>query len=68
MQAFTTVADMPVGNPSVPSRYLLDQGFSEASVRRSRIAWTCFTESITNRELLSRVYDTNSLSAGWRML
>ena len=60
MQAFTTAIDMPVGDPSVTSCFLLDQGFSEASVRRARIAWTSLTESITNRELLSRVFGTNS--------
>ena len=68
MQAFTTAIDMPVGDPSVTSRCLLDQGLSEASVRRAGIAWTCLTESITDRELFSRVFDTNSPSAGWRML
>ena len=45
---------MPVGDPSVTSRFLLGQGFGEASVRRARIVWTCLTESITDRELLSR--------------
>ena len=68
MQAFTTVTDMMVGDPSVTSRFLLDQGFSEISVKRSRLAWTCITESITDRELLSRVFDTNSPSVAWRML
>ena len=68
MQGFTTAIDTPAGDPSVTSRFLLDQGFSEASERRARIAWTCLTESITDRELLSRVFDTNSPSAGWRML
>ena len=67
MQAFTTAIDMPVDDPSVTSRFMLDQGFSEASVRRARIAWTCLTESITDQELLSRVFGTNSPSAGWRM-
>ena len=47
---------------------MLNQGFSEAGVRRARIAWTFLTESITDRESLSRVFDTNSPSVGWRML
>ena len=68
MQTFTTAIDMLVGDPSVTSRFLIDQGFSEASVKRARTAWICLTESITDRELLSRVFDTNSPSAGWRML
>ena len=67
MQVFTSVIDMPIGDPSVTSRFFLDQGFSESSVKRARIAWTCLTESITDRELLSSVFDTNSPSAGWRM-
>ena len=29
MQTFTTAIDMPVGDPSVTPRFLLDQGFSE---------------------------------------
>ena len=68
MQAFTTVTDMMVGDSSVTSRFLLDQGFTEISVKRSRLARTCTTESITDRELLSRVFDTNSPSVAWRML
>ena len=34
----------------------------------SRLAWTCQTESSTDRELLSRVFDTNSRSVAWRVL
>ena len=62
MRAFMTAIDMPVGNPSVTSRFLLDQCFSEASVKRASIAWTCLPESIIDRALLSRVFDTNSSS------
>ena len=68
MQAFTTVTDMTVGDPSVTYRCLLDQGFNEAIVRRARIAWTCFIESIADRVLPRRVFDTNSPCASWRML
>ena len=64
IQAFTTAIDMPVGDPSLTSRCLLDQGLSKTSARRARTAWTCLTESITDRELLSTVFDTNSPSAG----
>ena len=35
MQAFTTVTDIMVDDPSVTSRFLLDQGFAEISVKRS---------------------------------
>ena len=68
MQAFTTVTDMMVGDPSVTSRFLLHQGLTEISVKRSRLAWTCITESFTDRELLSMVFDTNSSSVAWCML
>ena len=64
MQAFTTTIDMPVGDPSRTSRFVHDQGFSEAIVRRARIAWSCLTESITDRELLSMVFNTNSPREG----
>ena len=62
MQAFTTEADIMVDDPSVTSRFLLDQGFTKINVKRSRLAWTCITESITDRELLSTVFDTNTPS------
>ena len=55
MQAFTAVTDMPVGYPSVTSRFFLDQGFSEISIRRARIAWTCLTEKITDREFVMEI-------------
>ena len=48
MQAFTTTIDMLVGDSFVTSRFSLDQGFSEASERRARIAFTWLTE--INRE------------------
>ena len=59
---------MPVGDPSVSSQFLIDQGFGELSIRRARIAWTCLTESITYHELFSRAVDKNSPSAGRRFL
>ncbi|CAM9850947.1 unnamed protein product, partial [Sphacelaria rigidula] len=68
MHVFTTTVDTPVGDVSVRSQFLIDQGFSETSIRRARIAWTSLTESITDRELSSKVFDTNSPSAGWRFL
>ena len=68
MQALTTVTDMTVGDSSVTSCFLLDQGFTEICVKRSRLASTCTTESITDRELLTRVFDSNSPSIAWRML
>ena len=70
MQAFTTVTDTMVGDPSVTFRLLplIDQGFTEISVKRSRLAWTCITESITDRELLSREFYTISLSVAWRII
>ena len=68
MQAFASTIGMPVGGPSVSSQFLVDQAFSEASIRRARIAWTCSTQSITDRELLNRVFGTNSPSAGWRFI
>ena len=43
MQAFTTVTDIPVGDPSVTSRFLLGEGFNEASIRRAHTAWACLT-------------------------
>ena len=59
---------MPLGDPFVTFRFLLDHGFIEACIRRARIAWTCPTESVTDRELLNRVFDTDSPGPGWRML
>ena len=38
LQAFTTVNDTMVGDPSVTSRFLLDQGFTEIGVKRFRLA------------------------------
>ena len=68
MQAFTIVTGMMVGDPSVTSYSLLDQGFTEICVKRSPLAWTCITESAPDRQLLSRVFDTNCPSVVWRML
>ena len=67
MQAFTSVSNMPASEPSPTSDFLLDQGSSEASVRRAHIARKFSPESITDRELLS-AFGTHAPGASYRML
>ena len=50
------------------TQYFLSQGFSEEHIKTARVAWTCLTESIVNRDLLGRVFATTSPRAGRRML
>ena len=43
------------------SRFLFDQGFSEANTKPDSIVWACLSESITGGELLSTAFNPNSL-------
>ena len=67
MSAFLVDHDRMIGDVT-NTQYFLSQGFSEKRTKTARVAWTCLTESIVNRDLLGRVFATKSLSAGWRML
>ena len=70
MSAFLADHDMMICDVTKNAQYFLLQGFSEEHTKTSRVAWTCLTESIVNRDLLGRVFATKSPinSAGWRML
>ena len=68
MSAFLVDRDMVIGDVTKNTQYFLSQGFSEEHVETARVAWTCGTGSIVNRDMLGRVFATKSPSAGWRML
>ena len=68
MSAFLVDHDMMIGDVTKNTQYFPSQGFSEEYVNTARVAWTCLTESIVNRDLLGRVFATPSPRAGWRML
>ena len=68
MSAFLVDHDMMIGDVTKNTQYFLSQGFSEEHVKTARVAWTCLTESVVNRDLLGRLFATKSPSAGWRML
>ena len=68
MSAFFVDHDMMISDVTKNVQYFLSQGLSEEHTKTARVAWTCLTESIVNRDLLGRVFATKSPSAGWRML
>ena len=68
MSAFLVDRDMMKGDVTKNTQYFLSQGFSEEHTKTARVAWTCLTESIVNRDLLGRVFATKSPSAVCRLL
>ena len=60
MSAFLVDRDMMKGDVTKNTQYFLSQGFSEENTKKARVAWTCLTESIVNRDLLRRVFATKS--------
>ena len=67
MSAFLVDHDVMIGDVTNSTQYSLSQGFSDEKLNKTRVAWTCPTESVVNRDLLRVMFATKSLSAGWRM-
>ncbi|CAN0395471.1 unnamed protein product, partial [Laminaria digitata] len=63
-----TDIEVAVGDTTKTTRYFLEQGLSPQQIERARMAWTCLTESMTDPELLGRVFATKPPSGGWIML
>ena len=68
ISSFLAMHDMMIGDVSKDTQHFLSGVFSGEYSKTARVAWTCLTESVVNRDLLGRVFATNSPSAGWRML
>ena len=60
MSTFVVDHDIAIGDDTKNTQYFLSQGFSEENTKKARVAWTCLTESIVNRDLLRRVFATKS--------
>ena len=65
---FLADIDIAVGDSAKNTEYFLSQRLSIAHVKRSRIAWICVTESMSNTDLLDRVFAAQSPSGEWKML
>ena len=60
--------EVAVGDSTKDTRYFLTQGVSHDHIKKARIAWVCLTESMSDTNLLDRIFATQSPSGGWRML
>ena len=58
MSAFLVDHDMMIGDVTKSTQYFLSQGFSEEHIKTARVAWTCLTENVVNRDLLGRLFTT----------
>ena len=58
------VHDLMIGDVSKDAQYFLPQGLSEKHIETARVAWTCLTEGIVNRDQLGRVLSTKLPNAG----
>ena len=52
MSAFLVDHDMMIGDVTKNTQYFLLQGFIEEHTKTARLAWTCQTDNIVNRDLL----------------
>ena len=50
------------------TQYFLSQGLSVGHIKKSRIAWICLTESMSDTDLLDRVFAKQSPSGAWKMV
>ena len=62
MSAFLVDRDMVIGDVTKNTQYFLSQGFSEEHVETARVAWTCGTGSIVNRDMLGRAVSYTHLT------
>ena len=52
MSAFLADHDIMIGDVTKNTQYFLSQGFTEEHTKTAKVAWTCRTKSIVNRDLL----------------
>ena len=63
-----TATEVAVGDTAKDTQYFISQGLSVVHVKKSRIAWVCLTESMSDTDLPDRVFDKQSPSDAWKML
>ena len=63
-----TATEVAVGDTAKDTQYFISQGLSVVHVKKSRIAWVCLTESMSDTDLLDRVFAKQSPSGAWKML
>ena len=68
MLTFLVDSDMMIGDVTENTQYFLSHGFSDKHMKTVRVAWTCLTESVVNRDLFGRLFAKKLPSAGGRML
>ena len=63
-----TDIEVAVGDTTKDTQYFISQGLSRPHIKNARVAWICLTESMTDTDLLDRVFARQSPSGAWRML
>ena len=56
LDSLLTDIEVAVGDTARDTQYFLSQGLSVVHIKKSRIAWVCLTESMSDTDLLDRVF------------
>ena len=61
--SYTEVA---VGDTAKDTQYVPSQGLGVVQIKKSRIAWVCLTESMSDTDLLDQLFAIQSPSGAWK--
>ena len=63
-----TDKEVAVGDTTTDTQYSISQGLSRPHIKNGRVACICLTKSMTDTNLLDRVFARQLPSGAWRML
>lgn len=63
-----THIEVAVGDTTKDTQHVLSQGLTYSHIRNARVAWTRLTGSMSDTDLLDRVFARQSPSGAWKML
>ena len=59
--------EVAVGDTTKDTQYFLSQGLTHSHVRNAQVAWIWLTESMSDTDLLDRVFARQSPSGAWKI-
>ena len=68
LDSLLTDIEVAVGDTAKDMQYFLFQGLSVVHIKKLGIAWVCLTKSMSDTDLLDRVFAKQSPSGAWKML
>ena len=68
LRSLRTDIELAAGDTTKDTHNFLSQGFTHSQIRNARVVWICWTESMSDTDLLDRVFARQSPSCAWKTL